>query len=196
MGCVLQTASSSLGLLVAGRVIAGLGVGFISAIIILYMSEIAPKKIRGTIVSGYQFCVTIGMMLASCINYGTQDLMTSASYRVPIALQMLWALILGIGLCFLPESPRYFVKKGNLEKAVRSLERVRQQPQGSLFVQEELAEIVANHEYEMSMIPQHGYFSSWANCFRGNIMNSASNLRRTILGTSIQVCVYSIRSRV
>jgi hypothetical protein len=52
IGCILQTASSSLGLLVAGRLIAGFGVGFVSAIIILYMSEIAPKKVRGAIVSG------------------------------------------------------------------------------------------------------------------------------------------------
>lgn len=52
IGCILQTASTSLGLLVAGRLIAGFGVGFVSAIIILYMSEIAPKGIRGAIVSG------------------------------------------------------------------------------------------------------------------------------------------------
>ena len=52
IGCVLQTASSGLGLLVAGRLIAGFGVGFESAIIILYMSEIAPRSVRGAIVSG------------------------------------------------------------------------------------------------------------------------------------------------
>jgi MFS family permease len=54
IGCILQAASDAtgLGLLVAGRLIAGFGIGFISAIIILYMSEIAPKKIRGAIVSG------------------------------------------------------------------------------------------------------------------------------------------------
>ncbi len=52
IGCVLQTASSGLGLLVAGRLVAGFGVGFVSAIIILYMSEIAPKAIRGAVVSG------------------------------------------------------------------------------------------------------------------------------------------------
>jgi SP family sugar:H+ symporter-like MFS transporter len=56
VGVVLQTAySSGLGLIVAGRLIAGFGVGFVSAIIILYMSEIAPRKVRGAIVAGYQF---------------------------------------------------------------------------------------------------------------------------------------------
>lgn len=73
VGVILQTASTALGLLVAGRLIAGFGVGFVSAIIILYMSEIAPKKVRGALVSGYQFCITIGILLASCVDYGTQD---------------------------------------------------------------------------------------------------------------------------
>jgi len=59
IGVVLQVASSTIPLLVVGRVIAGLGVGFVTAIIILYMGEIAPKKVRGAIVSGYQLCITI-----------------------------------------------------------------------------------------------------------------------------------------
>lgn len=96
IGVILQTASSTgLGLIVSGRLIAGFGVGFVSAIIILYMSEIAPKKVRGAIVSGYQFCITIGLLLASCVDYGTQNRKDSGSYRIPIALQLLFAFILG-----------------------------------------------------------------------------------------------------
>ena len=60
VGVVLQLASAGLPLLVVGRVVAGLGVGGVSATLILYMSESAPRKVRGTIVSGYQFCITIG----------------------------------------------------------------------------------------------------------------------------------------
>jgi sugar porter (SP) family MFS transporter len=187
IGVILQTASTGLGLLVAGRLIAGFGVGFVSAIIILYMSEIAPKKVRGALVSGYQFCITIGLLLASCVTYGTQNRMDTGSYRIPIAIQILWALILGGGLFLLPESPRYFVKKGNLERASQVLTRLRGEPEGSEYIQQELAEIVANHEYEMSVIPQGGYFGSWMNCFKGGLSNASSNLRRTILGTSLQM---------
>lgn len=186
-GVVLQTASTEVGMLVAGRLIAGFGVGFVSAIIILYMSEIAPRKVRGAIVSGYQFCITIGLMLASCVDYATQDRDDSGSYRIPIALQMLWALILGGGLLLLPESPRYFVKKGELDKAAHVLSRVRGQPKDSELIQQELAEIVANHEYEMQVIPQGGYFDSWLNCFRGSLFKANSNVRRVILGTSLQM---------
>jgi sugar porter (SP) family MFS transporter len=187
VGVILQTASTALSLLVAGRLIAGFGVGFVSAIIILYMSEIAPKKVRGAIVSGYQFCITLGLLLASCVDYATQNRVDTGSYRIPIAIQMAWALILATGLFLLPESPRYFVKKGNLEKASMVLARLRGEPQGSEYIQQELAEIVANHEYEMSVIPQGSWFSSWANCFKGGLRNPSSNLRRTILGTSLQM---------
>lgn len=187
VGVILQTASSALGLLVAGRLIAGFGVGFVSAIIILYMSEISPKKVRGAIVSGYQFCITIGLMLASCVDYGTQDRNDSGSYRIPIALQMLWALILGSGLFLLPDSPRFYVKKGRYDDARHVLSRLRGQPEDSDYIKDELLEIIANHEYESRLIPEGGYFSQWLHCFTGGLSNPASNLRRTILGTSLQM---------
>lgn len=187
VGVILQTASSALGLFVAGRLIAGFGIGFVSAIIILYMSEVAPKKVRGAIVSGYQFCITLGILIASCVDYGTQNRTNSSSYRIPVGLQMLWAIILAIGLVLLPESPRYFVKNGQLDKAAGVLSRLRGQPQDSDYIQHELAEIVANHEYELQVIPQSSYFGGWINCFKGGLRSSSSNLRRTILGTSLQM---------
>lgn len=95
MGVILQVVSTSYSLLVGGRLVASLGVGFVSAIIILYMSEIAPRKVRGMIVSAYQFCITVGILLASVVVYTTQDLKNSVSYRIPMSIQWVWALILG-----------------------------------------------------------------------------------------------------
>ncbi len=187
VGVILQTATQGLGLMVAGRLVAGFGVGFVSAIIILYMSEIAPRKVRGAIISGYQFCVTIGLLLASCVTYATENRTDTGSYRIPIAIQFLWAIILATGLFCLPESPRYFVMKGEIGRAAHVLSRVRGQPEESDLVQNELAEIVANHEYEMSVMPAGGYFATWASCFSGGLRNPGSNLRRTILGTSLQM---------
>ncbi|KAH8552439.1 major facilitator superfamily transporter monosaccharide [Umbelopsis sp. PMI_123] len=187
VGVILQTASASLGLLVAGRLIAGFGVGFVSAIIVLYMSEIAPKKVRGAIVSGYQFCVTIGLLLAACVTYGTENRNDSGSYRIPVGLQMLWAIILATGLFILPESPRFFVKKGKIDEARAALSRVRGQPSDSHYIQAELDEIIANAEYERRVIPNTGYFGSWAACFSGSLFKAKSNVRKVILGTSIQM---------
>ncbi|KAK0737957.1 general substrate transporter [Schizothecium vesticola] len=187
VGAALQTATNGLALIVAGRLVSGFGVGFVSAIIILYMSEIAPRKIRGAVVSGYQFAICIGLLLASCVNYGTQDMDSTASYRIPIGLQLFWATVLAVGLFCLPESPRFFVKRGELDKAAKALASVRDQPIDSDYIKDELSEIIANHEYEMALAPERGYFGAWANCFKGSLSDSSSYLRRTILGTSMQM---------
>ena len=146
-----------------------------------------PRKVRGSLVAGYQFCITIGIMLASCVVYATQGRTDTGSYRIPIAVQFPWALILGGGLFFLPDSPRYYVKKGNLVAAKDSLARIRGQPGDSVYVQSELAEIVANEEYERALIPSTTWAGSWAACFKGSLWTANSNLRRTILGTSLQM---------
>jgi sugar porter (SP) family MFS transporter len=151
------------------------------------MSEIAPKAVRGALVSGYQFCITIGILLANCVVYGTQNRDDTGSYRIPIAVQFLWAIILAIGLFFLPESPRYFVKKGQLDDAAKALANVRGQPLDSAYIQDELAEIIANHEYELSVVPQTSYIAQWTNCFNGSIMSAHSNIRRTLLGIGLQM---------
>jgi sugar porter (SP) family MFS transporter len=190
LGVVIQMITGegdALAAIVAGRLIAGVGVGFESAIVILYMSEICPRKVRGSLVAGYQFCITIGLLLASCVVYGTKDIDSPNSYRIPIAIQFPWAVILGGGLLFLPDSPRYYVKKGKLDAAVEALARVRGQPRDSIYVQHEISEIVANEEYERALIPDTTWFGSWANCFRGSLWDAKSNLRRTILGTSLQM---------
>jgi len=197
MGCVIYTVGviiqmitgigDALGVIVAGRLIAGVGVGFVSAIVILYMSEICPRKVRGALVAGYQFCITIGIMLASIVVYATEKRKDTGAYRIPIAIQFAWALILGGGLLFLPDSPRYFVKKGRLEEASIALAKLRGQPRDSEYIQVELSEIVANEEYERALIPDAGWLQSWMNCFKGGLWNGKSNLRRTILGTSLQM---------
>ena len=74
------------------------------------MSEIAPRKVRGAVVAGYQFCITIGILLANCVVFATQNRRDTGSYRIPIAVQFLWAIILAAGLALLTESPRFWVK--------------------------------------------------------------------------------------
>jgi MFS family permease len=79
------------------------------------------------------------------------------------------------------------VKRGRIEKARQSLVRLRGQPPHSEYIEAELAEIVVNEEYERSLIPSTGWVSSWANCFKGSLWHQGSNVRKTILGTSLQM---------
>ncbi|KAL1902938.1 hypothetical protein Sste5346_000850 [Sporothrix stenoceras] len=173
--------------IVIGRLIAGIGTGLESATVVLYMSEICPRKVRGALVAGYQFCITIGLLVAACITYKTSSWETANAYRLPIGLQFIWAAILGFGIVFLPDSPRFFVKRGKLTKAREALAKLRGQPEESEFVQYELAEIVANEEYEKALIPSTTWFGTWSACFKGSLWKSNSNLRKTILGTSLQM---------
>jgi SP family sugar:H+ symporter-like MFS transporter len=181
IGVVLQVAVASVAFLAAGRGVAGLGVGFVSATVIMYVSEIAPKKIRGTLISCYQFCITIGIFLAAAVAYGTKDLMDSGSYRILMGLQFLWALILGGGLLFLPESPRWYVMKAKNEKAQKSLAKVRSLDVNHPFIKQEYAELVDSHQRD-----EGNGEGGWIECFQGGL-KGGSNLRRTILGMTLQM---------
>lgn len=182
VGVILQVASSTVPVLVAGRLIAGIGVGFVSAVIILYMSEVAPKAVRGAIVSGYQFCITIGLLLAAVVDNSTMNRMDSGAYRIAMSIQFAWALILGIGLFFLPESPRFYVKCGRLDDAAKSLSILRGHPADSNYVKDELAELEANFQYESKNMQ-----SGWLSCFTGGWSSPNSNLRRVMLGMALQM---------
>ena len=181
IGVAIQVAATTVNTLVGGRLVAGLGVGGISAVVILYVSEISPKRVRGVLVSAYQWAITIGLLIAACVDQGTQHLNNRNSYRIPIALQLIWAGILAFGLFLLPESPRYLIKKGQPEAALKALSRVRGQPADTSYLQAELAEIQANHDYEMRITS-----TSWLDCFRGGLRPS-SNFRRVLIGTSLQM---------
>lgn len=63
----------------------------------MYQSETAPKWIRGTIVGSYQLAITIGLFLAAIVNNATKDRNDSGSYRIPIAVQFAWSIILVVG---------------------------------------------------------------------------------------------------
>jgi sugar porter (SP) family MFS transporter len=150
-GVILQTASTSIPLFVAGRFFAGLGVGLLSATIPLYQSETAPKWIRGTIVGAYQLAITFGLLLAAIVNNSTKDRMDTGSYRIPVAVQFAWAIILVIGMLILPETPRFLIKQDRHEEAIRALARLRRMDVNDPALVAELAEIQANHEFELRL---------------------------------------------
>lgn len=116
------------------------------------------------IVGAYQFAITVGLLLAAIVNNSTSNRNDTGSYRIPICVQFAWALILITGMLILPETPRYLIKTGHPEKAARSLARLRRLPIDHAAIADELGEIQANHEYELSIGK-----ASYLDCFRGNI---------------------------
>ena len=177
-GVVMQMATEDLNVFIGGRVVAGLGVGILSTIVPMYQSETAPRWIRGAVVSGYQWAITIGLLCASLATYGTQNRPDKSSWLIPVGIQLAFALILCGFFLILPESPRWLVKKGNHEKASKSLARLNSTDVDDPIVRSELSVIQTNLDIELT----HST-GSYLDCFKNN---DRKYLLRTFTGTFIQ----------
>jgi sugar porter (SP) family MFS transporter len=160
------------------RFFAGLGVGIISVLVPLYQSEMAPKWIRGTLVCAYQLAITCGLFLAAIVNIITQHLDHPNAFRIPLSLQFVWAGVLMLGLILLPETPRYLIKRGLHASAASALSRIRRLDITHPALIEELAEIEANHEYELSLGPS---------TYRDVFLGSPHLGRRVLTGCGLQM---------
>ncbi|KAF9785345.1 MFS monosaccharide transporter [Thelephora terrestris] len=178
VGVAMQTAATALPLFVVGRVFAGWGVGMVSMAIPMYQSECSPKWIRGAVVSGYQWAITIGLLIAAVVNNATKDRADHSAWRIPITLQFIWGAILSIGMILLPESPRWLVKKGRDADAAGALSRLISLPPDHPELQAELDQIRLSYQQEVDLGE-----SSYADCFRNN---HNKILLRTLTGIFIQ----------
>jgi sugar porter (SP) family MFS transporter len=165
-------------LMCLSRFFAGVGVGAISVLVPLYQSEMAPKWIRGTLVCAYQLSITLGLLAASLVNILTEGLQSSAAYRIPLGLQLTWACVIALGMLILPETPRYLVKRGKPEAAGLSLSRLRRLDITHPALLDELQEIVANHEYELTL----GH-----DTYKAIFCGSPHLGRRTLTGCGLQM---------
>ncbi|KAK7914814.1 glucose transporter rco-3 [Apiospora marii] len=177
-GVIFQVCADAIPMLLVGRIFAGVGVGAVSLLVPLYQSEMAPKWIRGTLVCAYQLSITLGLLGASIVNIGTQSLGGAAAYRIPMGLQLTWACVLVVGIMVLPETPRYLIKCGKNEAAALSLSRLRRLDITHPALVEELAEIQANHDYELTLGPDS---------YRDIILGAPHLGRRTLTGCGLQM---------
>ncbi|CAG8122592.1 unnamed protein product [Penicillium olsonii] len=127
IGVILETIDTrSLAAFYVGRVICGLGVGGSATIIPIYMSEMAPKEIRGQLGSCYQLTYTVGILVSYWIDYGVKSMEASArQWQLPIGLQLVPGALMGIGMLSITESVRWLLAKGREEEAWGSLVWVR-----------------------------------------------------------------------
>lgn len=131
-----------------GRIVSGLGVGGVSVLAPMLISETAPKHLRGTLLACWQLMVTFAIFLGYCANYGTKSYDNSVQWRVPLGLCFVWAIIMVVGMCFVPESPRFLVKVGRVEDAKRSVAKSNKISVEDPAVQAEVDLIAAGIEVE------------------------------------------------
>ncbi|KAF7716871.1 MFS-type Sugar/inositol transporter [Penicillium ucsense] len=110
LGAGLQGGAITVAMLIAGRFIAGLAVGLMSATIPVYCSEVAPPRIRGLLASMQQWMVGLGIMVAQWVGYGCSLHRGNFAWRFPLSFQAVPAVLLVCGILFLPESPRWLIE--------------------------------------------------------------------------------------
>ncbi|KAI9690283.1 MAG: hypothetical protein M1822_009244 [Bathelium mastoideum] len=128
VGGIIQTAGVAIAMLYLGRLIAGIGVGFLTMIIPIFQSEISHRKIRGRITSLQQLFNALGQIFATWISYGCYVTWTgtgnSKEWRIPLAIQIIPALFLG-GLIYLfPESPRWLCDHDMADQGLKNLAKL------------------------------------------------------------------------
>ncbi|KAH6696752.1 putative quinate permease [Leptodontidium sp. MPI-SDFR-AT-0119] len=184
-GIVIQTASSGeIAALYVGRFFAGVGVGAASMLTPLYVSENAPRSIRGGLTGIYQLNVTIGIMMSFWVNYGSlQHSKGDSIWQVPLALQMLPAvfMLVGVGLC--NESPRFLAKQDNWEKATAVLTRLRNLPVDHPYVRMELDEMHEQLENERRLIGGASFMD-----LQREMWLIPSNRKRALISIGLMVC--------
>ncbi|KAG6917089.1 hypothetical protein DXG01_003978 [Tephrocybe rancida] len=148
VGAILTTVAqggNGLAEIYSGRVISGIGIGAISAVAPAFVSECAPKEVRGRITGCFQIMVAIGVMISYFINYGVGIHIASGVniWRIPFGFQLVPAGIMAFGLLTIKESPRWLASVGRNEEAIKNLAYLRKEPVTSENVIAEMIEIEA-----------------------------------------------------
>lgn len=117
-----------------GRLIIGLAIGVGSYTAPLYIAEIAPHEARGGLVSLNQLAITVGILCSYIINYIFTNF--NGSWRWMFSMGLVPAILLSIGMIFLPESPRWLIKQNKMDQAIKTLQRLRNTTQVNTEVSE------------------------------------------------------------
>lgn len=178
----LSPVSSIITDLYVGRVLTGLGNGFICMVSPLYGAELAPQSWRGKTVTLFQFMITVGIEIMGIVDVPLSN--WEQGWRIAFALQAVTVVVLFFLTIFMPESPRFYVKKGDNKKALAVLNQLNgisaTDNSESYERKLALAELVdIEQEVERAEETHH---TSWMELFKG------VNLTPLIVGVGIAAC--------
>lgn len=122
--------------------------------------------------------MTLGIFVAYCINYGTESMDNTASWRIPLGITFLWVLVLGFGILLFPESPRYDYRHGRREVARNTMSKLYGVPKSHREVVHEILEIQEQLDAEKAA---KGGWRGWIEMFQAPRMSY-----RIVLGVVLQ----------
>lgn len=142
VSAAISAISTTVFLLIFARIIGGLGIGMASALSVTYITECAPPSIRGRLSSLYQLFTIFGISITYFVNLGIVNMggdswRVSTGWRYMLACGVVPAVVFLLTLFFVPESPRFLVKSGNIQKASAVLTKIN----GPKIAKEELDSI-------------------------------------------------------
>ncbi|ELU45928.1 sugar (and other) transporter domain-containing protein [Rhizoctonia solani AG-1 IA] len=158
LGCSLQTGAQNISYLMVGRAIAGISIGCLSMIVPVSSSRCSSRS--------------------SGVGYGCQYIDNEAQWRIPLAIQVVPAILLLVGMFFLPFSPRWLVEKGRNEEAFQVIQRLHGNEQNAELIKLEFADMVEQIKHEKVNMSSK-LSDLWA---------TKSMLKRTLTGVAVQVC--------
>lgn len=170
VGAILQSSSYSLGQFLVGRIVAGFGLGIMTTVIPIWLSECSMPKSRGRMMAMQLSNLIVGLILASWLDYGMSNYLGSIQWRFPCAFQIIFCIIVLVFMPFLPESPRYLCRTDNLESARVSLAALRAGYPDDPEIVEELKEI----QYAIAVEAEEA--GSWADVFKDNGISGFSRV--------------------
>ncbi|CAE6361008.1 unnamed protein product [Rhizoctonia solani] len=177
VGCLLQCVAVNIGMLIAGRIIAGLAIGVLSMITPLYQVEISHPKWRGFMAGTFQQMLGFGFIVANWVTYGCdKGIQGVAAWRLPLGLQMAPAVILFFGMFIFPYSPRWLIAQGREEEAYRVLEKLHFDGQNREWLDGEFAEICEQINSEKQMKSSNIM----------DLVNTKPMLKRTLIACGVQ----------
>ena len=156
-GALFTGAASNISLLVTGRIVIGIAIGIASFSVPLYISEISPTKNRGALVTMNQLMITIGILVSYITDYLIANDANPYSWRWMFYVGFFPALILFIGMFFVPETPRWLIGKGKEEKGRNILSKV-EEPE---LVEEAIQKIKADISRESESASYGEIFKPW-----------------------------------
>lgn len=185
LGVIMQAASSgNLGPMYAGRFLAGVGVGAASTINPIYVSENAPRAIRGLLTGLYQLFIVTGGMIAFWINYSVSIHFSGRMmYIFPLSIQALPALLLCCCMLLCQESPRWLARRDRWEDTKKVLSRIRNLPPTHPYVRDEFKEIVDQLEHERQLVGDATFWN-----LQREMWTIAGNRKRALISIILMIC--------
>lgn len=128
---LISNKNTGLGAIYAGRVLTGVGIGGCSGLAPIYVSEISPPAIRGKLVGLWELSWQVGGIVGYWINYGVLENVPKSKkqWLIPFAIQLVPSVLFWVGSFIIPESPRFLISRGKIEKARKNLSYLRNLPE-------------------------------------------------------------------